>query len=259
MLIALTIGLLVLSNRSFAAGDYGLSCTNEAYGVNLGSDYLQKTAGTDRAFDAYGVYAGLDCAYAGGGRTNSSAIVGGEIARSAANAVIGAVNVLMGVAIYVGAENIVTGGAFVDSLITPESIKVGVYMHEALAASMIAIGFVALLNREMETASARKLLFGMGVAYVINLASIALHILNPEVNPPLPAVLIVLIMAAAISDFKPIYSETKVRRNQKNTSIECEPTEDLLKIKVSIMEFNIYLQNQKNLKNLFNFFIKKKN
>ena len=111
--------------------------------------------------------------------------------------VIGAINVLMGVAIYVGAENIVTGGAFVDSLITPESIKVGVYMHEALAASMIAIGFVALLNREMETAPARKLLFGMGVAYVINLASIALHILNPEVNPPLPAVLIVLIMALA--------------------------------------------------------------
>ncbi len=92
MLVALTIGLLVLSNRSFAAGDYGLSCTNEAYGVNLGSDYLQKTAGTDRAFDAYGVYAGLDCAYAGGGRTNSSAIVGGEIARSAANAVVGAVS-----------------------------------------------------------------------------------------------------------------------------------------------------------------------
>jgi hypothetical protein len=92
MLLALTIGLLVLSNRSFAAGDYGLSCTNEAYGVNLGSDYLQATAGTDRAFDAYGVYAGLDCAYAGGGRTNSSAIVGGEIARSAANAVVGAVS-----------------------------------------------------------------------------------------------------------------------------------------------------------------------
>ena len=109
--------------------------------------------------------------------------------------VIGAVNILMGVAIFIGAENIVTGGAFVDNLITPESIKVGVYMHEALAASMIAIGFVAMLNREMETAPARKLLFGMGVAYVINLGSIGLHIFNPEVNPPLPAVLIVLIMA----------------------------------------------------------------
>ena len=113
--------------------------------------------------------------------------------------VIGAINILMGIAIYIGAENIVTGGAFNPELIklNPSAVKVGTYMHEALAASMIAIGFVALLNSEMETAPARKLLFGMGVAYVINLASIALHILNPEVNPPLPAVLIVLIMAAA--------------------------------------------------------------
>ena len=35
---------------------------------------------------------GLDCVYSGAGRTNSSAIVGGEIARSAANAVVGAVS-----------------------------------------------------------------------------------------------------------------------------------------------------------------------
>ena len=41
---------------------------------------------------SYGVYTGLDCVYSGAGRTNSSAIVGGEIARSAANAVVGAVS-----------------------------------------------------------------------------------------------------------------------------------------------------------------------
>ena len=36
------------------------------------------TAGTNDIL-AYGVYAGLDCAYAGAGRTNSSAIVGGKL------------------------------------------------------------------------------------------------------------------------------------------------------------------------------------
>ena len=46
-------------------------------------------AGTTTA--NYGVYVGLDCAYSGGGRTNSSAIVGGDITRMVANAVIGAV------------------------------------------------------------------------------------------------------------------------------------------------------------------------
>ena len=111
--------------------------------------------------------------------------------------VIGAINILMGIAIYIGAENIVMGGAFIDKLITTESIKIGTYMHEALAASMISLGFVALLNRDMDNAPAKKLLFAMGVAYVINLASVVLHVLNPEVHPPVPAVLITLILAAA--------------------------------------------------------------
>jgi len=111
--------------------------------------------------------------------------------------VIGAINILMGIAIYIGAENIVMGGAFIDKLITTESIKIGTYMHEALAASMISLGFVALLNRDMDNAPAKKLLFAMGVAYVINLASVILHVLNPEVHPPVPAVLIVLILMVA--------------------------------------------------------------
>ena len=111
--------------------------------------------------------------------------------------VIGAINILMGIAIYIGAENIVTGGAFSGNLINAESIKVGTYMHEALAAFMISFGFIALLNRDMENAPAKKLLFAIGVAYVINLTSVVLHVLNPEVHPPVPAVLITLILAAA--------------------------------------------------------------
>ena len=70
-------------------------------------------------------------------------------------------------------------------------------MHEAVAAFMISFGFVALLNRDMENAPAKKLLFAIGVAYVINLTSVVLHVLNPEVHPPVPAVLITLILAAA--------------------------------------------------------------
>jgi hypothetical protein len=66
--------------------------------------------------------------------------------------VIGAINVLMGIAIYVGAESIVSGGAFSQHLINANSIKVGIYMHEAVASFMIAFGFVALLCRDMEDA-----------------------------------------------------------------------------------------------------------
>ena len=86
----LLLSALVLNSRAYAYGDYGLSCTNKDYGVHNGSLYLQ--AQTTSGMTAYGVYAGLDCAYAGAGRTNSSAIVGGDLARMAANAVIGAVS-----------------------------------------------------------------------------------------------------------------------------------------------------------------------
>ena len=93
ILMVLALSALVLNSRAYANGGYGLSCTNEAYGVQLGTNYLQASGDTTGSNDllAYGVYAGLDCAYGGAGRTNSSAIVGGEIARMAANAVIGAV------------------------------------------------------------------------------------------------------------------------------------------------------------------------
>ena len=107
---------------------------------------------------------------------------------------IGAINVLMGIAIYVVAESIVSGGAFSQHLINATSIKVGTYMHEAVASFMIAFGFVALLCRDMEDASAKKLLFAIGVAYIINLASVLLHVINPEVHPPIPAVIIMSVL-----------------------------------------------------------------
>ena len=100
----------------------------------------------------------------------------------------------MGIAIYVGAEGIVSGGAFSQHLINATSIKVGTYMHEAVASFMIAFGFVALLCRDMEDASAKKLLFAIGVAYIVNLASVLLHVINPEVHPPIPAVIIMSVL-----------------------------------------------------------------
>ena len=90
ILALVSLSALVLSSRAYSANDYNMSCTNTAYDGSLSSEYLRASTGT--GITTYGVYTGLDCVYSGGGRTNSSAIVGGEIARSAANAVIGAVS-----------------------------------------------------------------------------------------------------------------------------------------------------------------------
>jgi hypothetical protein len=100
MLGVMIVSLLVLNMKAYANplaanGDYGLSCTNTAYGAQNGTAYISagnEAVGDSSATTAYGVYVGLDCVYSGAGRTNSSAIVGGEIARAAANAVIGAVS-----------------------------------------------------------------------------------------------------------------------------------------------------------------------
>ncbi|OUU27990.1 MAG: hypothetical protein CBB97_05250 [Candidatus Endolissoclinum sp. TMED37] len=101
MLLGVMLGsFLVLSMKSYANpaadnGDYGLSCTNTAYGAQHGGRYIDAgngALGDSSAKTNYGVYVGLDCVYSGAGRTNSSAIVGGEIARAAANAVVGAVS-----------------------------------------------------------------------------------------------------------------------------------------------------------------------
>lgn len=101
------LGVMILSFLAFNMkayanpvaknGDYGLSCTNDAYGAQLGTGYISagnnaRTKVVGALTGAYGVYVGLDCVYSGAGRTNSSAIVGGEIARAAANAVVGAVS-----------------------------------------------------------------------------------------------------------------------------------------------------------------------
>ena len=92
ILVLFSLSALVLSSRAYSANDYSMSCTNTAYDGSLSGEYLRAAHSTGTGTTIYGVYTGLDCVYSGGGRTNSSAIVGGEIARSAANAVIGAVS-----------------------------------------------------------------------------------------------------------------------------------------------------------------------
>jgi len=99
LLGVMTISLIAFNMKSYANpasanGDYALSCTNDAYGAQLGTAYISagNVAVGAVAINDYGVYVGLDCVYSGAARTNSSAIVGGEIARAAANAVVGAVS-----------------------------------------------------------------------------------------------------------------------------------------------------------------------
>jgi len=100
---------------SNAAGTYKISCNNAAYGSILGGIYLNRgyvyndsnfgTAGdvgdntgtggngdNQYIMTLEGAYVGNDCLYAGSADTNGTAVVAGDVARLAVNAIVGAVN-----------------------------------------------------------------------------------------------------------------------------------------------------------------------
>jgi len=108
---------LVTTNMSVsnAAGTYGISCKNDAYGMHLGSDYTQVAYvyNANAAFGTTGngvaansvayliggpntsfnqAYVGNDCIYSGSADTNGTAVVAADVARMAINAIVGAVS-----------------------------------------------------------------------------------------------------------------------------------------------------------------------
>jgi len=94
------------ANKASAAGTYSISCKNDAYGMQLGSDYTSVAyvyagALTGQATSIHndylihgtsGAYVGNDCLYAGAADTNGTAVVAGDVARMAVNAIVGAVS-----------------------------------------------------------------------------------------------------------------------------------------------------------------------
>ncbi len=109
----LALGFVVLVATGFeksahAVSYYGLSCTSKAYGsqivgttqytigyIGLAIDFDNTSAtgiaSNHNSTGEGGTYLGQDCLYSGAGLTNSSAIVSGDVARSAANAIINGV------------------------------------------------------------------------------------------------------------------------------------------------------------------------
>jgi hypothetical protein len=104
-----------MENKLQATSYYGLSCTNKAYGSQHSSTsslYISaySTLGTDEAFNSVGAggginaYLGRGCLYSGAGLTNSAAIVSGDVARNAANAIVSAVTSRINVAMAQNAD-----------------------------------------------------------------------------------------------------------------------------------------------------------
>ena len=114
-LLAVTTLVAFTMSAANAAGTYKISCKNDAYGMQLGDDYTAIAYVYNSAFtgDAYGAggsqgegslglqylirgtagaYVGNDCLYAGSADTNGTAVVAGDVARLAVNAIVGAIS-----------------------------------------------------------------------------------------------------------------------------------------------------------------------
>jgi len=115
LMAIITTAMVFSINAASAAGTYGISCKNDAYGMQLGSHYTdvayvynagavgvtaggtptpseQYTIGGPNGSGHEGAYVGNDCIYAGSADTNGTAVVAGDVARLAINAIVGAVN-----------------------------------------------------------------------------------------------------------------------------------------------------------------------
>ena len=101
-MFAVTIGVVFfLQDSAEAKNTYSISCTNSAYGVQLGGEYIThsyvKVQSSDGVYqDAidwtnHGNYVGRDCLYSGAAKTNGTAVVAGDVARNAINSIIGSV------------------------------------------------------------------------------------------------------------------------------------------------------------------------
>jgi len=126
-MFAVTIGFAFFSqNESKAAGTYSISCTNDAYGTQLGGEYItqsyvkvQTSSGVyvDAAdWTNNGNYVGRDCLYSGAAKTNGTAVVAGDVARNAINAIVGAVTNRIDQAYAAGDSATGTGLSFTNNV-----------------------------------------------------------------------------------------------------------------------------------------------
>jgi hypothetical protein len=106
LMAIMTTAMMLSINAANAAGTYNISCKNNAYGMQLGSDYtsiayvyagLSAGQATNLGLQyiirgTAGGYVGNDCLYAGSADTNGTAVVAGDVARLAISAIVGAVS-----------------------------------------------------------------------------------------------------------------------------------------------------------------------
>ena len=110
--------------------------------------------------------------------------------------VIAALNILQGIGFIVGAKAL-TIQSFPSELLNEQSIQVGTAMHWPLGVSCIVIGIILLSTRSLPLLEAKKVLHYTGFAYTFFLINGLLQHFTTPVNVPIPALVLITILAVA--------------------------------------------------------------
>ncbi len=108
--------------------------------------------------------------------------------------VIGALNIIQGIAFYFGAE-IFTKQSFPKDLLEGGGLAVGVQMHWPLSVAFIVIGIIVLSTRSLTENAAKKVLNYIGVAYFFFLINGLLQHFTTPTIVPMPALGLIAFIA----------------------------------------------------------------
>lgn len=111
--------------------------------------------------------------------------------------IVSVLNTIQGIGFFILSEQL-TQQSFPEELLSGGGLAVGTSMHWPLATFCIVLGIITFVTRNIEVNSAKKLLQGIGLAYLFFLVSALIQQFSTPVNVPIPA-LVTLAVVAVLS------------------------------------------------------------
>ena len=83
--------------------------------------------------------------------------------------------------------------------ISEKTLRMGIGLAEIVAIASVFLGIVLIFSRDIEISSAKKVLTGTGIGFLVLIAGVTKHMIDfqdfPEQAPPIPLLIIVVLLA----------------------------------------------------------------
>ena len=83
--------------------------------------------------------------------------------------------------------------------ISEKALRMGIGLAEIVATASVFLGIVLIFSRDIEISSAKKVLTGTGIGFLVLIAGVIKHMIDfqnfPELAQPIPLLIIVVLLA----------------------------------------------------------------